>query len=266
MPGYPGVSSVLETLSTCGVALSAEMKAALATSLKLKAVNSMSMVVPWGKIVTTSGADYLVCTGMTGAHKFEGKAVLDYQFYYSQDGVTWCTLAPCPAESKAPLLSSMLSGEPGKVYTYLEEVPAPEPEEPAEGEEPVEPEAPEPIPHEVTEMERLAYMCQSVMDATACVPEGYFLLDAGNNFVANAVFPGLAEPTKLSSYLHFESGASLANDVSGSWAVTSDAFEGKTYLKSLAYPGYYFFYGSDGSFGNFYQGTGLPNKDLAFML
>jgi hypothetical protein len=81
---------------------------------------------------------------------------------------------------------------------------------------------------------------------------------------------GAEYPDKLESYQHrtaLPGGASLAHDVRGCWALHWDAFRGVAVLRSLLAPGYCFYYNAaELSWGGFYQGDGLRNRDLIFML
>jgi hypothetical protein len=81
---------------------------------------------------------------------------------------------------------------------------------------------------------------------------------------------GAEYPDKLESYQHRTAppgGATLAHDVRGCWALHWDAFRGVAVLRSLLAPGYCFYYSaSELSWGGFYQGDGLRNHDLIFML
>lgn len=107
----------------------------------------------------------------------------------------------------------------------------------------------------------------------ACVLQGCCLANAYNQVVPNQLFGGLEFPDKLESYVHRSSALEsskqlgLAADVRGSWAVHSDSFKGVSVLRSLLYPGYYFFYSShDMTWGSLYVGDGVQNTDLVFML
>ncbi len=65
----------------------------------------------------------------------------------------------------------------------------------------------------------------------------------------------------------FMAGASLAEDVRGSWSLLHNKFKNCVTLRSLLYPGYFFYYdGAAQIFGGLYFGSGLKNTDLVFML
>jgi radial spoke head protein 9 len=53
----------------------------------------------------------------------------------------------------------------------------------------------------------------------------------------------------------------------GVWSLTYDTTQTLACLRSLAWPGYYFFAEiGGGEHGGVYFGNGVPNTDLAFML
>jgi hypothetical protein len=102
--------------------------------------------------------------------------------------------------------------------------------------------------------------------------QGCSVVDAHNNIVSNPVFSGLEFPDKLDSYrhrslLHDQRQSTLAADVRGSWSLVHDAFRGTTMLRSLTWPGYFFYYdNSTLTWGSVYMGSGNKNTDLVFML
>jgi len=264
----------LEELATCGVMLSAETKSALEVSLPLKSADTGLKMLFWGKLLTTSGKDYFITTGVSPDMAIvNGKPSPEPKWFFSQDCVTWMDLEACPEEQadKAAKLSSMLSGDPSKVFTYYEAQPLPEPEpvpEPAEGEEPAEPEPVEPLPDlefPVTEMERLGHMVKTVYLETLLAPAGAWCVTAENKVMESQVYAGLTYPDQLSSY--HNKGTSLDKQVPGTWALTFDAFAQKAIVRSLLYPGASFYYcGQTTMYGSLYCGSGLKNSDLAFML
>ena len=98
------------------------------------------------------------------------------------------------------------------------------------------------------------------------------------------------EASDLSNYFHFRapSGAkkavlaspgvvgptdfldSLGEDTplpTAVWALTVDKARGAAHLKSLVYPGYYFYHATGSSrFGGAYFGDGAVNEDIGFMV
>ena len=51
------------------------------------------------------------------------------------------------------------------------------------------------------------------------------------------------------------------------WSVRVDKGRGAAYLKSLVYPGYFFYHATgSGRFGGAYFGDGVRNEDIGFML
>lgn len=62
-------------------------------------------------------------------------------------------------------------------------------------------------------------------------------------------------------------GPPLSEDVRGSWSLHHDKFKNKATLRSMLYPGYFYYYdGAAMTFGGLYYGSGLKNTDLVFML
>lgn len=102
------------------------------------------------------------------------------------------------------------------------------------------------------------------------VLQGCFVANAHNQLVPNKLFGGLEYPDKLESYTHLSSaldGSFLADDVRGSWSIRADPFKSVTVLRSLLYPGYFFYYNQhEATWGSLYVGDGLKNNDLVFML
>lgn len=61
--------------------------------------------------------------------------------------------------------------------------------------------------------------------------------------------------------------ATVAEDVRGSWTLQYDAFKEVTVCRNLLFLGYSFYYNhSTCTWGGFYHGDGLKNKNLVFML
>eukprot|EP00217_Crustomastix_stigmatica_P007351 CAMPEP_0183791524 /NCGR_PEP_ID=MMETSP0803_2-20130417/1921_1 /TAXON_ID=195967 /ORGANISM="Crustomastix stigmata, Strain CCMP3273" /LENGTH=274 /DNA_ID=CAMNT_0026035843 /DNA_START=53 /DNA_END=877 /DNA_ORIENTATION=- len=270
------LSALLELSASSGFVLSNEMKAAMETSLKLK---QQELGGRWTglthKFMTTSGKDYYVAlTQLAPPVLTEGKLVSSVKYAVSQDGVTWMDLdmdsVSEESREKAGKITTWLSGDLAKIYTVEEPAPEPEaPPEPAEGEEaPPEPEPLPPIVFEVTEMERLICMLGEVTMTCFLCPKGFIVADADNKYNENPVFPGLAYPDKLSSYLHgFDGDMSADKDVTGEWALAYDSFKGVATVKSLKYPGFVHYYDATSKdCYNFYCGTGLKDTDLAFMI
>jgi len=123
---------------------------------------------------------------------------------------------------------------------------------------------------EFTELQRIKVMIDDIFEATSVVPAGYHVVTADQDIVPNPYFQPLPYPDKLESFLHMRntpSGPSLADDVRGSWSLHHDKFKNRVTLRSLIYPGYYFYYdGAANMFGGLYSGSGLKNTDLVFML
>jgi len=164
-----------------------------------------------------------------------------------------------------------------------EEAPPPEPEEEEKG--------PEIIEKELAEDERLAHLIAQINFATAVVPRGAYILNSSRQVLKNPYFTGLdrAAALDLKNYMHLRRPAarqyqpeaaraqldkhadfldSLDLDApSGCWSAVCDDSSNTVTLRSLLYPGFFFYHvlGSS-SHGRLYVGNAERNYDLAFML
>ncbi|DBB04164.1 hypothetical protein WJX77_008285 [Trebouxia sp. C0004] len=268
MVQFHNLTLTLEALGSCGVVLPLEQKAVLAHSLPLKQAKAgLRSLKCWGKVTARNGKDYLIAQG---AGKLPPGQLprTAFKYSFSQDGVKWIDLEAVSDEvvSKAATITGMLSGEPAKSYTIQEPgaTPAAEGEEGAAGDEGAAPGI------QISELQRLRYIVDAISADTSVVPKGSVRTDASGKVVKHENFSGISYPDKLESYVHGmdgPDGASLAKDVQGTWALQYDAFQGRTILRSLIWPGYQFYYlGATCSWGAQYHGDGCKNNDLVFML
>ena len=141
--------------------------------------------------------------------------------------------------------------------------PGPEPENPEDGPS-------DPVDVEISELQILRYMVDSISFETGIAPLGSFLLTAKNEVVPNPQFSGLEYPAKLDSFYLSNSGLEkmkLADMPRGFWSLNYDGYSNTTVIRSLAFPGYAFYYsGTTKTWGGSYQGYGHGNRDLLFML
>jgi len=101
----------------------------------------------------------------------------------------------------------------------------------------------------------------------AVLPKGAYMLDARNRVVENPNFSGLSFPERLDSYTHGFEGPTLGEDFNGVWSICYDSLKQRAMLKSLLWPGYFFYYShSEKSFKGLYFGMGLKNAHLPFMM
>jgi len=271
----PNATLMLGALGGCGAVLSAEQRSALKHSLPIKqaeaGVQSLSL---WGRFTTQNGKDYLIAVATNAAIMVEGKVKYENKYYYTQNAIRWVDLETIitPEDTiRCRRIVTPLSGDPSQVSTVEEPAPVPPQPEPVEGEEPPpEAEPPAPLVFELSELQRLKVMITDISEATSVVPKGYQVITADQRVIPNNFFVPLPYPDKLESFLHEgggPEGASLADDVRGSWSLHHDNFKNSVTLRSLLYPGYFFYYdGAAQTFGGLYVGSGLKNTDLVFML
>ena len=274
-------------VASFGLTLNMEERFALKASiLKLRA-NGAGAVKFWGKINGTS-RDYLICCSADTSSTFPAK-----NFYYCTSG---------DYELKK-LVKRALTGKQLALAQKLQNTHAfvGDPAKPIgpEGEE-EEKEAEEGVtPADMTyrEIHQLAFVVWSVDNATSIIPRGSYCMASNGALVPNRSFSGLSpqEATNISSYYHLrppqaraaewenKTGAAKMENILdqvgasrpaskgpspvGAWAAGVNNTGDTVNLRSLEYPGYFFFHDlEDGSYGGAYFGDGKFNRDLGFML
>lgn len=101
----------LDALAPCGVVLPTEARAALDTSLTLKARElGVQAFLLWGKFTTSSGRDYYVARAYNGTKRVDGKVIVNpgNKFYYSVDCAEWLDLEP--VDGKLGELCGLIDG------------------------------------------------------------------------------------------------------------------------------------------------------------
>ena len=143
-------------------------------------------------------------------------------------------------------------------------------------------------PPKFDEMHRLAHVVSSIENDTAVVPRGCGIIDATLVVRPNAGFQGLtyAQAGALENYQHLRVSAKADLDAAatgvkasdyldpltddeprGVWALRVNAASKTSTIRSLKWPGYFFFHQlGTNQFGGTYTGDGLANGDLGFML
>lgn len=268
------VTLTLKQLGTLGSVVSAEQAAAFDHSFPIKrAETGLKNLTLWGRITTLNGKDYLIAEGyndglLQGAHVNYS----DAKYFYSLDGVKWVDLQAVDevAAAHAAKLRTMLSGDPSKIYEIAEDDPnAPPPTLGKDG-KPLPGEEVKKLYFQIPELAVLRTMVDNINQNCSVIPVGAMQADALNHVVPNKLFSGCQSPEKLESYMHRNvapGGASLAQDLRGIWSLHYDTFKSVATLRSLLYPGYFFFFNSyEITWGSLYCGDGRRNDDLVFML
>jgi len=261
----------LDALAPCGVVLPTEARAALDTSLTLKARElGVQAFLLWGKFTTSSGRDYYVARAYNGTKRVDGKVIVNpgNKFYYSTDCAEWLDLEP--VDGKLGELCGLidgkrwLTGDPAHEYTVVEQPPTPDPDPVPEGEDPPPPPAaPDPIEHTLTELQRMAAMINAINAETACAPDGMYVTDVAGNYVAKPGF-FVRYPDQLSSYV--APTGNLGKAAPGTWGLVWDSFKRVATLRSFAYPGFFAYYSANtNTIGNLYFGNGLRNEEVGFV-
>jgi len=257
-----------------GVILSPEQKASLQTSLVIQLNNQkFSRVQYWGKIIGIQ-ADYFIAQGFISDHHAEKKCL------YSKDCIRWGLLNPPTAEtlSKARLIRGRFTGDPSFPAEHVRRV------ESSDGE----------ITEEVItlkEEDRLAAVVAEIDHDVMVVPRGAYVKAPTGDVNPSRHFEGLSplEAIQLRNYQHFRKAErlfdktileradldptidfmdSVENDVPrGSWSVQQERGNGLVSIRSLLWPGYFFYHVPETrQYGSVYVGTGEKNIDLPFML
>jgi len=268
----------IDYVSSSGVVLSVEQKAALQSSLViLQNQQKFKHVQFWGKIVGIR-ADYFIVEGV-------GKDELkDRRRLYSLDCIKWglMTLPNDETRRKCNLIRGRFMGDPSHEYEHSEK----SNEEDGENEE----EASDVVL--VKEEDRLAITIDNISQDVAIVPRGAYARTPLGEVRVNKTFEGLSqsEGTRLSSYYHFreplllheksllekadlDSALDFLDPIDadipygGSWSVQQESGGKLITLRSLHWLGFTFYHvpGSN-RHGYVYVGLGEKNLDLPFML
>jgi len=263
----------VDKLADSGSTLSVEEKAGLEVSmLRRKLEENFDTFQFWGKVFGKQN-DYLVCFGLLPSYDHPVK-----KFFFCNANKIDLQQLPVLSEGEAGRLAKtasggMFEGDPSFIV---------------EGEAPEVPEGEEP-PAPLTELHRLAATVAAIDADTAAVPRGAWIVAPTHQIVSNVSYTGLdfEAAAKLSSYFHFrkanspEAIAALqkpgvvrssdfldalsADAPAGTWSVQWNAAKTQSSLRSLVWPGYFFYHAiSTPSFGGAYFGYGQKNVDLPF--
>ncbi|KAJ7340925.1 hypothetical protein JRQ81_004212 [Phrynocephalus forsythii] len=265
----------LDLVTSSGVCLSPEKRAALRTSLLLvRRDYRFEQVRLWGRIQGIRGA-YYVAEGL-GPDRAGARSCL-----YSLNCMDWSLLPPPTEEIVAVTagLKGRFQGDPSYEYEHVEKK--------EEGERPYEEEA-APL---IKEESRLVATIHQIDKAVGIVPRGAYVKSPLGPVHENRNFEGLSltEAKKLSSYFHFTEPENLKNKTllekadldpaidfldslehdipKGSWSIQVERGGRVIVLRSLLWLGLTFYHiPNTKQHGYIYFGNGEKNIDLPFML
>ena len=263
----------LHDLAWCGATLNVQERAVLEAGLvRRRLEEGLESIGFWGRVTGTE-ADYLVAVGTLPA---VGAGYPRKKFYYAT--------TKAPKLTALPDVSPEFAAKAGKVGGRLRGDPAFPLEEGGDDAPPAEDGAPE--PPKLVEAHRLALIVAAIDSATALVPRGAYVVDASHRIIRDPSYMG-GEAGSLEAYFHWRAPASASRRVAlerpglvgtggfldpikedgpvGAWAVRLDAARGQATVRSMLWPGY-FFYHNVGTprFGGAYFGDGLKNEDIGF--
>lgn len=279
--------SHLSKISVSGQGLNVEERVAMKAAILKARGEGAGQIQFWGKIFGKQ-RDYLICCSTDTSTVFPSK-----NFFYSTTG-DWELKKLIKRSMNATQLALAqklhatykFQGDPAKPLDEERK------EELKEGDEDI-------TAADATyrELHHLAYVVWAVDNGTSIVPRGSFSINSTGALVQNPSFKGLSASSAavLSSYYHLrppqarasewgnKTGAAKMEDVLdqvgasrpaskgpsplGAWAAGLNASSDSVHIRSLEFPGYFFFHDlEDGSYGGAYFGEGGCNRDLGFML
>lgn len=270
----------LDQLSFSGHTLNVEERSGLEVAITTRRLaDGLAEAQFWGKI-TGADADYLIVSGFPPSQDFPHKL-----FFYctSKD----FTLVPFPKVSEefaaaAGAVKGPFKGTPAALLNEDDE----------EDEDEVDEDGnPMPKAEKLREAHRLAVTVAAIDAEVSVVPRGAYVVNATHYVIRNAAFGGLTptEAADLSNYFHFREPVELGrksvlerrglvastdfldpiaeDSPRGVWAVRVDKARGQASLRSLVWPGYFFFHNTQSSrFGGAYFGNGQRNNDIGYMI
>ncbi|GMI04721.1 hypothetical protein TrRE_jg4413 [Triparma retinervis] len=269
------ISHVSTKLGPSGFTLSPEEASGLEVAMIQRQMEEKmsSPLSFWGKLMGDE-QDYLVAFALVPAFGFPTK-----KFYF-------CTTSNFTLK-QMPELSEEYVGKAAAVTGRFKGDPSFPLEEPPEE----TPDDEEGATESFREIHRLSYTVGLIDHDVSIVPVGSFIADAAKQIIKNKSFEGLSYGAAgaLRSFVHFRKaespiavasvekpGLSRPGDIfdsitddkpAGAWSVNYSSSNTSSYLRSMYWPGYFFFQTvGKPEYGGVYFGNGIPNKDLAFGL
>ncbi|XP_062896703.1 radial spoke head protein 9 homolog [Mobula hypostoma] len=265
----------LDYVSSQGLVLSPEHKAALQVSLELVRRNyKFHQVYFWGKVLGLS-ADYFIIHGVD-LNELKSRKTL-----YSFNCMDWKLLPPATDEMivRSMLIKGRFMGDPSHEYekTVVKKV--------------NEEQTDQDIDFKMKEEERLTSTIELINREAAIIPRGAFIMTPRGEVHMNRSFEGLSvtEAGKLKSYLHFTKPAVLKkkslllqanleesidflnsledDELKVFWTLQYERGNKLVILQNLLWPGFIFFHVPETTqFGYLYMGLGEKNMDFPFMI
>jgi radial spoke head protein 9 len=284
------LGSQLRYLSPAGTTLSLEERMQLELSLlSLYERESFEQVFLWGR-VTGVLKDYYIALTLN----FQGHREFPLKRYFWTNSQIW-HFAELPQVTAAEVrlaeqFNSYFSGEHDKILVQVSEPELPQVAR-DEDEEDEEQGTVESRTKNFTELERLAVVVRNIEADCQVVPEGAYVITPAQELGTNSQYKGLSrlELRDLGKFYHFRPVRTLEKrelldrgttpsttdfldpidkDMpKGCWKLQLDASKTQVAIRSLYWPGYIAYAVADSlTFGGFYSGDGVKNKDLPFML
>jgi radial spoke head protein 9 len=178
------------------------LQAALTHSLPLKKAEFiLPSLTIWGRITALNGRDYIIAESSQNPHMEDSKAHLGTMFFMTQDGVAWADLPASTDEQReiAKNMRGLLRGDTTTKHYWPPKQTEEEESSAEEGEQTKQ-------YKEITELQRLRTMIDSINEATNLAPVGSQIVTADDDIVTNPLFPGLDYPDKLEAYFHRHKG------------------------------------------------------------
>ncbi|KAL6631458.1 hypothetical protein U3516DRAFT_619220 [Neocallimastix sp. 'constans'] len=272
----------IDYLSMGGFTINYEDRAGLNCSLRiLKDAEKYKNVSLWGRIIGVQ-KDYFIA-------QCWNDDIFDRKYFYSTDTITWLQLPEITDEELKDIseIYSRFIGDPSYEYQLQNQTPQNNQQiledENAQEKEPI------------NEEKRLSGVIKMINYDVEIVPRGAYYQDRLRNILSNEKFKGLTEKDMidLASYFHFRSGFKLSLETvedrisidqsidifdniekdkpDGIWSLQVEKGGSTITLRSLLWPGYFFFHAPKTEmrqckYGSMYNGYGIKNVNLGIML